>query len=159
MHSRIRPRITWFKRQDTQPISQIGILNGTTKIIEYSENVYRSMESAGEKLLTEGIYLSKLILNGVTEQDAGFYVCCALNYGGYKIQEAHLSVVDSIDDEIDEPGVHNLFLLFLIPVGLALAPLSLWICYLLFRQQRVRDVAHKTNTKGSDYVQVNRNIV
>lgn len=116
------------------------------------------MESAGERILIDGVYLSKLILNDVTEHDAGFYVCVAINYGGYKIQEAYLDVLDTLDDENNEhePGIRSLFLLFLIPIGLALLPLTLWICYLLFRRG-TKEIDHKIDT--NDYVQVNRIIV
>lgn len=119
------------------------------------------MESAGERLLTEGVYLSKLILNGVTEHDAGFYVCVAINYGGYKIQEGHLNVSDTYDDDDNEhePSIHSLLLLFLIPVGLALAPLTLWICYVLFKLHGLKEVDHKIDTNGNDYIKVNRIIV
>lgn len=125
-------------------------------------HTYAQLESAGERLLNDGVYLSKLILNGVSEHDAGFYACVAINYGGYKIQEAHLAVLDTLDDESNEhePGTHRLFLLFLIPLGLALAPLTLWICYVLFRRrQRTKKVDRKLDTNGNDYVRVNRIIV
>lgn len=157
----IRPSITWFKRQ----VAPLTSVDGTRNLIEYSDNhkvshIYAQLESAGEKLLSDGVYLSKLILNGVSEQDAGFYVCVAINYGGYKIQEAHLTVSDySDDDNKEHEGIHSLFLLFLIPVGLALAPLTLWICYVLFRKQGIKDVDHKIDTNGNDYVQINRIIV
>lgn len=160
VNSLIRPSITWFKRQDAPLIS----LNGTT--IEYSDihgdsHIYVQLQSAGERLLTDGVYLSKLILNGVTEHDTGFYACVAVNYGGYKIQEAHLDVLDTLDVENDEhePGIRSLFLLFLIPLGLALAPLTLWICYVLFKHQGIKKADNKIDTNGNDYVQVNRIIV
>lgn len=140
-------------------------MNGTTNLIEYSDNygalhIYAQLESA-ERILIDGVYLSKLILNAVTESDAGFYVCVAINYGGYKIQEAYLNVLETLDDENNEhePGTRSLFLLFLIPIGLALVPLTLWICYLLFRQQGMKEIDHKIDTNGNDYVQVNRIVV
>lgn len=165
VNSIIRPSITWFKRQEPMYNSS---LNRTSNIIEYSDaygvsHIYVQIESAGERLLADGVYLSKLILNGVTDRDVGYYVCVALNYGGYKMQEAHLTVLDTIDDENDdrEPGgIRSLFLLFLIPVGLALAPLTLWICYVTFRHQHgIKDNDHKINTSRNDYVQINRIIV
>lgn len=160
--SLIRPTITWFKRQEGPFTS----LNGTTNLIEHTDihgvsHIYAQLESAGERPLTDGVYLSKLILNGVTEHDTGFYACVALNYGGYKIQEAYLDVLDTLDDENNEhePGIHSLFLLFLIPLGLALAPLTLWICYILFKHHGMKKVDHKIDTNGNDYIQVNRIIV
>lgn len=162
VNSSIRPSITWFKRQD----GPLTTFNGAANLIQYWDihgvsHYYAALESAGERLLTDGIYLSKLILNDVTEQDTGFYGCVAMNYGGYKIQEAHLNVLDALDDESDEPepGIRSLFLLFLIPVGLALAPLTLWTCYVLIRRHKMKQVDHKVDTKGNDYVKVNRLII
>ncbi|KAG4075748.1 hypothetical protein HA402_003574 [Bradysia odoriphaga] len=162
VNSTIRPTITWFKRQE----GPLTSFNDTAKLIQYSDilgvsHYYAALESAGEKHLPDGIYLSKLILNGVTDQDSGFYGCVAVNHGGYKIQEAHLNVLDAVDSENDEPepGTRSLFLLFLIPVGLALAPLTLWTCYVLIRKQKMKQVEHKIDTNGNDYVQVNRLIV
>ncbi len=159
--SLIRPSITWFKRQDDTPTSTI--FNGRTNLIQYLDtngylHYYAPLESAGERLRSDGVYLSKLILKDVTENATGYYGCVAMNYGGYKIQEAHLNVLDMLDDQNDEhdPGTPSLFLLFLMPVGLALAPLTLWICYVLFRKQTVKRGDHKITTNGNDYVPVNR---
>lgn len=162
VNSLIRPSITWFKRHEGPSTTY----NETANLIPYSDihgvsHYYAPIESAGERLLTDGIYLSKLILNGVTEEDTGFYGCVAMNYGGFKIQEAHLNVLDVADNQDDEPepGIRSLFLLFLIPVGLALAPLTLWTCYVLIRKQKMKQVDQKIDTNGNDYVQVNRLIV
>ncbi|KAJ6637961.1 Fibroblast growth factor receptor-like 1, partial [Pseudolycoriella hygida] len=128
VNSLIRPSITWFKRQD----EPLNAMNATTNVIEYSDvygvsHIYAQLESAGERLLTDGLYLSKLILNGVTENHSGFYVCVAINYGGFKLQEAYL-------------------------MGLALAPLTLWICYVLFRKRGRKDMEQKIDTNGNDYI-------
>lgn len=96
------------------------------------------------------VYLSKLIINEVRLQDEGFYACVALSLRGHNIREAYLEVYaadsdddledywsDYIEEDVDMPTDPKRFwLLFLMPVGLALLPLSVWLCYFIHKRFR-----------------------
>ena len=166
VYSKVTPSIKWFRKQDTFS-SGIQIndeeKNYDSKVVQYFENKYEMLKSAGEKGLTEDTYLSKLILDSVTERQTGFYVCVAINYRGFKLREAYLNVIDPQggsydmdserdDDEeeinSDESSKQDLLWLFLIPLGLALLPLTILCCYRICckRQRIAESILHsKTN--------------
>lgn len=106
--------------------------SGTAKFVQFYENTYEHLESADARGNTENTYLSKLIFNPVRERDAGLYVCVGINYRGYKWHEAYLDVVYA--DDVGTFGTKELLLLFLIPLGLAMLPLTIWTCYVVLRK-------------------------
>lgn len=111
--------------------------NYSSRVVQFLENTYEHLESAGEKGLTEDTYLSKFILNRVSDRDTGFYVCVGINYRGYKLREAYLNVIYPDELEVVSAfGVKELVVLFLIPIGLAMLPLMLWGCYVLCRNRK-----------------------
>lgn len=79
-------------------------------------------------------YLSKLILNNVSEKDSGIYICVAINLRGFKIREVFLNIIE--DDEDQMTDTRDLLLLFLIPVVFASIPLLIWGCYTCNRLRR-----------------------
>lgn len=126
------------------------------KFIQYFENTYELLESAGEKGLTENTYLSKLILNRVEERDAGVYVCVGMNYRGFKMREAVLSIVKS-DESNDEFSGHDLIYLFLIPIGLAMLPLMIWCFYVWLCKTKGGPNSLDNYPKDFSKIDVNRN--
>lgn len=147
VHSKVLPTIKWFRKQDVTASFSLGVDgisnddglddSGTAKFVQFYENTYEHLESADARGNTENTYLSKLIFNPVRERDAGLYVCVGINYRGYKWHEAYLDVVyaDDVAAAADATfGTKELLLLFLIPLGLAMLPLTIWTCYVVFRK-------------------------
>ncbi|XP_055586423.1 uncharacterized protein LOC129738797 [Uranotaenia lowii] len=64
------PSIKWFRRINLNNALDDHSFN-QNQSIRYLENFYELLPSAGEKLLSEDIYLSKLILPSVSERDIG----------------------------------------------------------------------------------------
>lgn len=84
--------------------------------------------------LSEDEYLSKLILNNISEKDSGIYICVGINLRGFKIREVFLNIIK--DDEDQTTDIRDLLLLFLIPVAFASLPLFIWGCYTCNRLRR-----------------------
>jgi len=111
---------------------------------------YELLSTDPEKLMAPQIYLSKLILDGVRLRDAGHYACVAISYRGHKIREAFLEVLpvqddpdqekeywsdyDSGDEGVPTSDPREFLLLFLMPLGLALLPLTVWFSYVLYKR-------------------------
>ncbi|XP_068155780.1 fibroblast growth factor receptor 3 [Drosophila tropicalis] len=147
VHSEEHPTIKWFRRRsymgsvpvvDSQTTS-----NFSTRIVRYNGRTYELLSTAPEKLVSPQIYLSKLILNGIRPRDAGFYACVAISYRGHKIREAYLDVLEDVywsnyDDSEEVVGgtsdPREFYLLFLMPLGLALLPISVWCGYLIYKR-------------------------
>lgn len=133
VHSEGVPTIKWLQKKDAS--TNISV-DDDDEVVQFFKNTYKHLESAGEKILSDNTYLSKLILNRVTDRDAGYYVCVAINYRGYKFRGAYVDVLypEDLDAANSSLGTKELLLLFLIPIGLALLPLSLWLCYVIYRK-------------------------
>ncbi|KAL7729745.1 hypothetical protein ACLKA6_014613 [Drosophila palustris] len=156
VHSEEHPTIKWFRRRAypghlptpdaAQPI--LGSSNFSAHIVRYNGRTYELLSTSPEKLISPQIYLSKLILNSVRQRDAGFYACVAISYRGHKIREAYLEVLppqndvdywadytnsdEVVDDDPSDP--REFLLLFLMPVGLAMLPLSVWGGYMIYKR-------------------------
>lgn len=141
------PTIKWFQKQDTT----MNISLEDDEVVEFFKNTYKHLESAGEKIVSDNIYLSKLILNRVTHSDAGYYVCVAINYRGYKFREAYVDVIypEELDITSSSLGTKELLLLFLIPIGLALLPVSLWLCYYIYRKTREKTIGQTSRMESA----------
>lgn len=150
VRSKVQPSIKWFRQQDSNselPIDENN--NYNSRVIQYFENTYELLESAGEKILTDDTYLSKLILNNVSERDTGFYVCVGINYRGFKIRQAFLNVIYPDDSELHSQSSKEFYLLFLIPVGLAIIPIILWCIYCTVKYlSRTKTAKHRTDNKS-----------
>lgn len=168
MHSEVQPEIRWFRKQNdnrkqvTKISSSAGVSsspdslsqlptfeanNLTPGLIKYLENTYELVVSAGERVLTEDTYLSKLIINNVSESDIGVYVCVGINYGGVEMREAYLNLIYNFNNEnigsLRDPNsnINELLFLFLIPLGFAVIPIFVWICYVLKEKQKRKEQA------------------
>ncbi|XP_061387689.1 fibroblast growth factor receptor-like 1 [Musca vetustissima] len=147
------PTIKWFRRLPER--NKFTEYDSLHSIVHYNGRAYELLTSAGEKPLGHDIYLSKLILNKVQPHDEGFYACVAITVHGHSIREAYLQVDTSEYDDgspaywsdySEETGENNdddatsdpseFWLLFLMPLGLALLPLTVWLCYLAHKRCR-----------------------
>lgn len=151
VQSKVQPSIKWFRKQDQYIDFPTDIDNYNSRVIQYFENKYELLESAGEKELTEDTYLSKLILNNISERDIGVYVCVGINYRGFKLREAYLNInFGEHNDNINNTPsscTNNFYLLFFIPIGLAIMPVLLWCSYLIIKTLSVKQKLSKQNHK------------
>jgi len=157
VHSEEHPTIKWFRRHTyvgTQSAGEASssttASNFSTHIVRYNGRTYELLSTDPEKLMAPQIYLSKLILDGVRLRDAGHYACVAISYRGHKIREAFLEVLpvqddpdqekeywsdyDSGDEGVPTSDPREFLLLFLMPLGLALLPLTVWFSYVLYKR-------------------------
>ena len=154
--SKVPPSIKWFRKHDT-PENSAGTFifwqiidflvpnlahfileHINPRSIQYLENTYDLVDSAGEKDLSSDTYLSKLILNNVSLKDSGTYVCIGINYRGFQMRQAYVNVISPADSLYNEQGssIQHFFLLFLIPLGLAVIPVIFWTCFVVSKRKR-----------------------
>ncbi|XP_060650624.1 cell adhesion molecule-related/down-regulated by oncogenes [Drosophila nasuta] len=171
VHSEEHPTIKWFRRRfPGQPAAvetpqpALGTSNFSTHIVRYGGRTYELLATPPEKLVNPQIYLSKLIINSVQLRDTGFYACVAISYRGHKIREAFLEVVppeEEVDywadygssDELvqeDASDPRDFLLLFLMPVGLAMLPLSVWGGYMIYKRCTRRNECERMEQQYSD---------
>lgn len=151
------PTIKWFRR--LPPRNKFTNYDSLHSIVHYNGRAYELLTAAREKSIGRDIYLSKLILNEVQSRDEGYYACVAISVRGHSIREAYLQVesVEYDDDDDDDGGggfpaywsdyseetddgatsdPSEFWLLFLMPVGLAILPLTVWLCYIAHKRCR-----------------------
>lgn len=127
VHSRVsRPSIKWLRKLNRSWSTTPAQSN---RSIQYNNETFELMESSGERLLGDNIYVSKLILQNIGFKDAGAYDCLAFNYHGFQKQEIYLSVI--LPDKLltqyrTEP---NLMWLLLIPILFITLPIFIWMCF------------------------------
>lgn len=150
VQSQVHPTIKWFKRIpdiDAAMEYNLGQENFNSHIVQYNGGIYELLQTAREKNVDNEIYLSKLILNGVRIQDEGFYACVAISYRGHRIREAFLRVENEMDYQSDDtnywdeydasdqrPQPERFWMFFLMPLGLAMIPISIWLCYVVSKR-------------------------
>lgn len=150
VQSQVHPTVKWFKRLSNTDVAMefnLGVDNFNSHIVQYNGGIYELLETAREKSVDDDIYLSKLILNGIRKQNEGFYACVAISYKGYKIREAFLRVDDEMDYQSDDvnywddydvneekPRQERFWMFFLMPLGLAMIPISIWLCYVVSKK-------------------------
>ncbi|KAH8406718.1 hypothetical protein KR222_007764, partial [Zaprionus bogoriensis] len=152
VHSEEHPIIKWFRRRGYAAYSPAAETSSSSNfsahIVRYLGRTYELLSTPPEKLISPQIYLSKLILNGVRARDVGFYACVAISYRGHKIREAYLEVLppdyetdywadysnseELVNDDASDP--REFMLLFLMPLGLAMLPLSVWGSYMIYKR-------------------------
>ncbi|XP_053659158.1 fibroblast growth factor receptor-like 1 [Anopheles marshallii] len=126
VRSKVQPTIKWFRRIN-KPLGEHNF--NQNKSIRYLENSYELLPSAGEKLLSYDVYLSKLILYNASERDIGIYVCVGINYVGVSMADAYVNLVhtNGMPVQGSAGGYVGLMVLFLIPIALAVVPLIGWV--------------------------------
>lgn len=149
-----KPTIKWFRKKaegitgnEDPTVESYKNFIENSRSIKYFENFYEPMVSPGLKELNDNLYLSKLIVNNITQNS--IYVCVAINYFGFSYRESSILVEiteseEGLEDEAEESVVdfpeNNYEILFLIPVVL-LMPISALCCtilYLLINRQILR---------------------
>ncbi|XP_055848325.1 fibroblast growth factor receptor-like 1 [Episyrphus balteatus] len=151
VQSQVHPTIKWFKRIPDIGAGMeynLGQENFNSHIVQYNGGIYELLQTAREKNVDDEIYLSKLILNGIRSQDEGFYACVAISYRGHRIREAFLRVEDYMDYQGDEgnywedydasdegPQPKSFWMFFLMPLGLAMIPILIWLCYVVNKKK------------------------
>ena len=98
--SSLPPSVQWLRKvEDIQQESTLTLAN--MQLISVSQNQDTRMVN-----LPEGNYLDTLVIDRVTPEDAGLYVCFATNTaGGFNYQSTHLSVVEMEVETGPEEGV------------------------------------------------------
>ncbi|XP_065364400.1 fibroblast growth factor receptor 2 [Calliphora vicina] len=152
------PTIKWFRRLPNLKYSDYENIHS---IVYYNGQAYELLTSAREKPTAIDVYLSKLILNDVRSQDEGYYACVAISFRGHNIREAYLKVYASDNDDSadywsdyseeddDLPTDPKKFwLLFLMPVGLALLPISVYLCYIIHKRYRNSNIMDQAKYFG-----------
>ncbi|XP_058464537.1 fibroblast growth factor receptor-like 1 [Malaya genurostris] len=135
VYSKVQPSIKWFRRINlNNPLEDHNF--NQDKSIRYLENFYELLPSSGEKPLSDDVYLSKLILHSISERDTGIYVCVGINYGGISTADAYVNVVHPNGTSVGgSSSMADLMVLFLIPLGLAVIPLAVWICFIVLKRR------------------------
>ncbi|XP_023300396.2 fibroblast growth factor receptor-like 1 [Lucilia cuprina] len=143
------PTIKWFRRLANYNYNDYENIHS---IVHYNGQAYELLTSAREKPTARDVYLSKLIINEVHLRDEGYYACVAISFRGHNIREAYLKVNVHDDNDNDDSAEYwsdyseedeflstdpkRFGLLFLMPVGLALLPLSVYLCYIIHKRYR-----------------------
>lgn len=145
VHSESHPTIKWFRRiPDTRNVGLDGFAldNFNSHIIRYNSHTYELLPTATEKFISDQTFLSKFIIYNVNFQDNGEYACVAVNYSGHKIRLYHLSVRsnefdtnywDDYDEELVKKEPYEFWILFLMPLGLAMLPATVWLFYKTYK--------------------------
>lgn len=151
--SNVKPiTIKWFKQKAND--SETEGYHSSYMEIKYFENFYQPMPTVAIKELEDNLYLSKLTINNVTEENS-IYVCVAINYYGFshrnftivgrRRQSLHYELIqESGDDEEVEVNLSHddksfeLFFIPLIFLLIVIIQISA-IIYLLIYRQLMRD--------------------
>lgn len=115
-------RIWWLKQTDKQDKSAIKYFDKYYYPINNSDRFYVQAETH--------VYLSKLNVYNARETDSGVYACAAVSNSGLDFKMAVVKVISINGPWYSEWEPHTSFLLlFLIPIVLALIPVTVWLCY------------------------------
>ncbi|XP_050333456.1 fibroblast growth factor receptor-like 1 [Bactrocera neohumeralis] len=165
VQSEEHPTIKWFRRTPASLPNDLENMavnsnNLNAHIVHYNGHIYELLHTAGEKYIGEDMFLSKLILNGVSLRDAGYYACAAITFHGYKIREAFLEVhrqgyvedYSANGEAYTDPS--EFWLLFLMPVGLAMPPLIFWLSYLIYKRYTTHtEIQRNSQTYSEDFIE------
>lgn len=115
-------QIWWFKQTEGQETG-----------IKYFNKYYFPINNSDQFYPVPGevnLYLSKLSIYNAREVDSGVYACAAISNSGLAYKIAVVRVTAAGAAWYAEWEVHTSFLLlFLIPLLLALIPVTVWLCY------------------------------
>lgn len=148
--------IKWFKR--------VNIQNKTQQLdfVSYNGHFYELLRTANEKTISTNLYLSKLILNDLKEEDAGYYACLAISIKGRSVKEFHLDIkddsqydedywVDYAEEDVNNTDPKEFLLLFLMPLGLIILPLVVWYSYRMHKRCKTQTQHQKFGTDEAQY--------
>lgn len=136
VQSTLPPIIRWFHKLDAPPLQSPLPHN----FIQYLNNTYELLDCCPTAILSQiDMYLSKLILQPTSTLDSGFYICLAINDAGYTYREAYLNVQPMVRVPGDNVETTSFLLLFLIPAGLAMIPVTAWLLCLRKRKDSADD--------------------
>lgn len=155
--STLPPIIRWFHKLDTPPLQSPLPHN----FIQYLNNTYQLLDCCPTAILSEmDMYLSKLFLQTTSTLDSGFYICLAINDAGYTYKEAYLNVQPLIRAPGERVEMTSFLLLFLIPVGLAMIPVSAWLLCLRKHKDGANDddVQHEDSRSHRSQTIINNNV-
>lgn len=143
VQSTLPPIIRWFHKLDVSPLQSPLPHN----FIQYLNNTYELLDCCPTAILSQiDMYLSKLILHPTSMIDSGFYICLAINDAGYTYREAYLNVQPLVRAPGEKVETTSFLLLFLIPIGLCMIPVSAWLLCLRKRKDSEEDVQQEDRT-------------
>merc|ERR1719234_1436254 len=88
--SSLPPSVQWLRKVEEKQEATLTLAN--MQLVSVSQDQDRRMVNLNQET---GSYLDTLVIDRVTPQDAGLYVCFATNTaGGFNYQSAHLRVVE-----------------------------------------------------------------
>ncbi|GBM06778.1 Fibroblast growth factor receptor-like 1 [Araneus ventricosus] len=85
--SEIRPHVQWLKQADPNDEETDG-----NKVIKVQGDYFRILKSTEVSERSDGSFINKLILNGVSKKDAGKYICLGANTIGHSFRSAFLTI-------------------------------------------------------------------
>merc|ERR1719234_2887139 len=100
--SSLPPSVQWLRKVEEKQEATLTLAN--MQLVSVSQDQDRRMVNLNQET---GNYLDTLVIDRVTPQDAGLYVCFATNTaGGFNYQLAHLRVVEiDVEPGAEEAGV------------------------------------------------------
>lgn len=165
VQSEVHPTIKWFRRIPASlpnGLKYMGVNSNhlNAHIVHYNGHTYELLHTVGEKYIGDDMFLSKLILNGVRLRDEGYYACAAITFHGYKIREAYLKVnrQEYVEDYSANGEAYTdpseFWLLFLMPLGLAMPPLIFWLSYLIYKRFTTNtDIERNSQTYSENFIE------
>ncbi|GIY91781.1 hypothetical protein CEXT_796762 [Caerostris extrusa] len=95
--SEILPHVQWLKQADPNEEETDG-----HKVIKVHGEYFRILKSTEVVEKSDGSFINKLILNGVSKKDAGKYICLGANTIGYSFRSAFLTIRGTSETFISE---------------------------------------------------------
>ena len=100
--SSLPPSVQWLRKVDEKIQQEATLTLANMQLVSVSQDQDTRMVNLNQ----EGNYLDTLVIDRVTPEDAGLYVCFATNTaGGFNYQSAHLRVIEMEPEGAEEAGV------------------------------------------------------
>lgn len=125
------PPVIWWLKKLEFPIDDSNFS------IQYNNKTYINLKTS-QKELGNHTYISKLIIEKSNRSDSGMYTCFAVNIYGSNGKDVYIDVVP-LNNEWNSST--SFLLLFLIPLGFALIPISVWLCVFFYRKKKLRKLS------------------
>ncbi|KAG8199857.1 hypothetical protein JTE90_015851 [Oedothorax gibbosus] len=153
--------IKWFKRLNKEDIGESINLDDIT-LFRSGSTYYRPLNVSKQTGTSVGVYKSNLLIRNSCTEDAGTYVCLALNDKGYNFKNATLHVlkpkVKSSPSATSHPSYFspsdtNFIVTGLIGLGIIVTAVILVLCFYCWRSKSkkapTRPAMNVTCTKAS----------